>query len=210
MNKQRKQKNKKAFLTFAAVYIINVRFKSITMNTTLPFESGNWVLPSQARRLSSTAPNYDEFVPQRVNRAGVQNYLRNRGSLNLGDWAIEGQRKTTGLLSNSAVVEPNAFEAPAPKVLGPDAMRNYLKSRTSTPNLIHGNLDPPNPHHHFRVKREGSANYKRNQHSQMKLLFDNYGKLPLPSPKAPHTQGEVNSIVFFSLQNSYQSIICSC
>jgi len=171
------------------------------MTTTLPSESANWVLPSHPTTFKSTLPNYEESLPMHVRREGAGNYLKSRGTLNIGDWAIEGKRRPT-----SAVVEQQPttttakyiLEAPAPKVIGDDAMRNYIKNRSSTPNLIYGNLAPPNPHHNLRVKREGRQNYEKNHNSQMKALLHNYGKLPLPSPRAPHTQGDVNFSIYFT------------
>lgn len=137
----------------------------------------------------STLPNYEEAPPFRVNREGVKNYVKNRGSLNIGDWAIEGRR-------NSATVSRNEeANLPQPKVLGPDALRNYTKGRCTTPNLIYGNdVQRPNPYHGLRVNQEGRANYEKNHRSQTKTLFENYGKLPLPTPTGPHTQGEVNHL----------------
>lgn len=105
---------------------------------------------------------------------------------------MEASRRSASSVGQSVVPEQYVLPIPPPKVIGSDAIRNYIRSRTSTPNLIHGDMAAPNPHHHFRVKREGRANYERNQHSQMKTLFENYGKLPLPTPPLPHTQGEVN------------------
>ena len=164
------------------------------MVTTVPSNSEPWILPNYQRRLSSTLPNYEQSVPMRVNREGVQNYIRNRGTLNFGDWATEGRRVSisSASVTESTTTVQNVLAVPPPKVIGPDAMRNYIQSRTSTPNLIHGDLAPPNPHHHHRVKREGRANYNKNQNSQMKQLLENYGKLPVPTQPLPHTQGEVN------------------
>ena len=115
--------------------------------------------------------------------------MKNRGSLNIGDWAIEGRR-----MSTTAMPVQEESSLAQPKVLGPDALRNYMKSRSSTPNLIHGDLHPPNSHNGMRVKREARANYEKSHHSQTKALFENYGKLPLSTPKGPHTQGEVRRI----------------
>lgn len=166
------------------------------MVTAFPLDSSNWVLPSHQPTLSSTLPDYEGSLPVRVNREGITNYIKNRGSLNLGDWATEGRRMSISSGTEPRTPVPNPLEPPPPKVLGPDAMRNYIKSRSSTPNLLYGNLTGPNPHNHFRVKKEGRANYDKNQHSQMKVLLENYGKLPLPSPKRPHTQGEVNFLKY--------------
>jgi hypothetical protein len=157
------------------------------MVTTLSSESANWLLPSNPSSFASTLPNYEESFPIRVNREGVANYVKNRGSLNLGDWATEGRRMSTSLGQG-----PSDFQAPPPQVLGREALQNYTRSRTSTPNLIYGDLQPPNPHHHQRVKREGRANYDKNRLTQMKSIFQNYGKSPLPAQPAPNTQGEVN------------------
>jgi hypothetical protein len=151
------------------------------MVTNLSSESANWILPSYPTRSTPTLPDYEQTLPNRVNREGVQNYVKSRGSLNIGDWATEGRRMS---ISTSTSTQP--------KVLGPDALRNYTKSRSSTPNLIYGDLQPPDPHHQLRVKREGRANYDKNRHTEMKTLFHNYGKLPLPTQPVPHTQGEVN------------------
>lgn len=157
------------------------------MADTYLLDEANWVLPSQPTTFASTLPNYEQSLPVRVNREGVTNYIKNRGTLNLGDWATEGRR-----MSTSTTPVPNVLEAPPPKVLGPDALQNYIKSRSSTPNLIYSNLEPPNPHHRLRVKKEGRDNYNKNHHSQMKSLLESYGKLPLPEQTQPHTQGEVN------------------
>jgi hypothetical protein len=164
------------------------------MVTNLSSESANWILPSYPTRSTPTLPDYEQTLPNRVNREGVQNYVKSRGSLNIGDWATEGRRMSisTSTSTQPTVQERNVLEAPPPKVLGPDALRNYTKSRSSTPNLIYGDLQPPDPHHQLRVKREGRANYDKNRHTEMKTLFHNYGKLPLPTQPVPHTQGEVN------------------
>src|SRR5579871_921126 len=114
------------------------------MVITLSSESANWVLPSYPVTLTSTLPNYEQSLPNRVNREGVTNYVKHRGTLNIGDWAVEGRRmSTSSILSQPTVQDKNIFQAPPPKVLGPDAMRNYQRNRSSTPNLIYGNLDPP-------------------------------------------------------------------
>jgi hypothetical protein len=159
------------------------------MSYGLSSESSNWILPSHSTTLMSTVPNYEEALPFRVNQEGVKNYMKNRGSLNIGDWAIEGQRMSNARANVSVDQEMYAGQ---PKVLGPDALRNYTKGRTTTPNLIYGNLQAPDPHHRMRVKREGMANYERGQSSQMKNLLENYGKLPPSMASVPHTQGEVN------------------
>ena len=157
------------------------------MTKTLSSESANWILPSNPTSLTSTSPKYEEAPPYRVHREGVKNYLRNRGTLNIGEWAIEGKRTTkTPLPADEEII------APQPKVLGPDALRNYTRSRCSTPNLIHGYVQPTDSEHGMRVRREGRANYERNHHSQTQALLQNYGKLPLPTPPGPHTQGQVN------------------
>jgi hypothetical protein len=145
-------------------------------------ESTNWIPPSN----STTLADYEEALPFRVNREGVKNYIKNRGSLNIGDWAIEGRRMSTTVVPT--VQETNVTQ---PKVLGPDALRNYTKSRCSTPNLIYGYVEPPDSQYGMRVKREGRANYDKNHHSQTQNLLQNYGKLPLPTPSGPHTQGQV-------------------
>ena len=153
------------------------------MTKSLSSESANWILPSYPTTFTSTIPNYEEALPFRVNHEGAKNYVKNRGTLNIGDWATEGRRMSTSTLPINQ----------EPKVLGPDALRNYTKSRCSTPNLIYGNLEAPDSHPALRVKREGRANYEKSHHSQTKTLFENYGKLPLSTPKLPNTQGEVNN-----------------
>lgn len=157
------------------------------MTKALSSESANWILPSNPTTFTSTLPNYEEAPPFRVNQEGVKNYIKNRGSLNIGDWAIEGRRMSTTTLPVNQ--ETTLYQ---PKVLGPDALKNYTKSRCTTPNLIYGNMSAPDPHHGMRVKREGRANYEKNHNSEMKTLLSSYGKLPLPTPTVPHTQGEVN------------------
>lgn len=161
------------------------------MNT-LPWESGNWLLPTQSTTLSSTLPNYEEALPIRVNREGMKNYLKHRGSLNLGDWATEGKRTPKPTLAQPIIYGQNVFEGPPPKVLGADAVRNYVKSRSSTPDLIGGVVDGPRDHHKMRVKKEARDNYARNQHSESKFLMQNYGKLPIPTLPTSNTVGEVN------------------
>ncbi|UJR10634.1 hypothetical protein I4U23_014831 [Adineta vaga] len=168
------------------------------MTTGLSSESANWILPSHPSTFTSTIPNYEEAPPFRVNREGVKNYMKNRGSLNIGDWAIEGRRMST--TTTNALPNDQESILLQPKVLGPDALRNYTKSRSSTPNLIYGDLQPPNSHQGMRVKREGRANYEKSHHSQTKTLFENYGKLPLPTPKGPHTQGELATNLFYDHQ----------
>jgi len=164
------------------------------MTKTLSSESDNWILPSNPTTFTSTLPNYEETPPFRVNREGVKNYVRNRGSLNIGDWAIEGRRMSTTTTTLPINQESNL---PQPKVLGPDALRNYTKSRCTTPNLIYGNIQPLDSQHGMRVKREGRANYEKNHNSEMKNLLQNYGKLPVPIQQGPHTQGEVKIIFKF-------------
>ncbi|CAF0969174.1 unnamed protein product [Rotaria sordida] len=168
------------------------------MTTTLSSESANWILPSVPTTLISTIPNYEESLPIRVNHDGIQNYIKNRGTLNLTKWAIEGKKMST---------EHDSFPVPPPKVFGSDAMRNYTQSRGSAPNLIYGNLDPPNPHHHFRVKKEGRANYDRNHHTHMKTLLESYGKLPVPAQPMPHIKGEMASNLFYTHQKGHMGQI---
>jgi len=157
------------------------------MTKSLSSDSANWFLPSTQKTFTSTIPNYEETPPFRVNREGAKNYVKNRGSLNIGDWAIEGRRMSTTILPTNQ--ESNL---PQPKVLGPDALRNYTKSRCTTPNLIYGDFQLPNSQQGMRVKREGRANYEKNHNSEMKNLLQNYGKLPLSTKPIPNTQGEVN------------------
>jgi len=156
------------------------------MTKSLSSDSANWFLPSTQKTFASNIPNYEEAPPYRVNREGAKNYVKNRGSLNIGDWAIEGRR-----MSTSTLPENQESNLPQPKVLGPDALRNYTKSRCTTPNLIYGNLQPPNSQQGMRVKKEGRANYEKNHNSEMKSLLQNYGKLPLSTKPVPNTQGEV-------------------
>ena len=163
------------------------------MDVNFPTQAGNWVLQSQRQVAPSTVPNYEDHGPLRVNHEGVQNYLKHRGTLNIGGWAMEGRRIPPPLSTEPFVKQQQyAFQAPPPKVLGPEAIRNYEKSRSSTPNLIGGVLDAPYSHHHHRVKREGVENYEKAHNSQMKNLLQNYGKLPISPKPLPHTQGEVN------------------
>lgn len=162
------------------------------MVETWPTERENWTLPSYPVTIASTLPNYEESLPIRVNREGVQNYLRNRGSLTLGDWSMEGRRRSVSSARQPLPSDRPAFVAPPPKVLGADALRNYTRSRSSAPNLIGGVIDPPHPHHQYRVKPEAQKNYDRNQRTQMKVLMENYGKLTIPDPPPPHIQGQVN------------------
>jgi hypothetical protein len=166
------------------------------MNT-LPWDTTNWLLPNQPTTITSTLPNYEEALPVRVNHEGMQNYLKNRGSLNLGVWATEGKRTPIPTISKPIIAGQNVFNVPPPKVLGNDAIRNYVRSRSSTPNLIYDNADPPREHHQMRVKKEARANYEKNQNSQSKFLMDNYGKLPIPTLPAPHTMGQVNISINF-------------
>ncbi|UJR35193.1 hypothetical protein I4U23_027960 [Adineta vaga] len=171
------------------------------MEQNLSSESADWVLPSYPTTFISTLPNYEESLPHRVNRDGIKNYVKSRGTLNIGDWAIEGRRTATPRMTSETIIhERNGLEALPPKVIGPDALRNYTKSRSSTPNLIYGNLQPPDPHHQLRVKREGRANYEKNRSTEMKTLFHNYGKLPVPSQPLPHTQGELATNLFYTHQ----------
>ncbi|CAF4980719.1 unnamed protein product, partial [Rotaria sp. Silwood1] len=161
------------------------------MTKTFSSESANWIPPSHPTTFSSTVPNFEEALPFRVNREAVQNYVKNRGSLNIGDWAIEGQRMSTTTTTTTTTAPINQeSNLPQPKVLGPDALRNYTKSRCSTPNLIHGNVQPLDSQYGMRVKKEGRANYEKNHNTEMKTLLQDYGKLSLPTPPVPHTQGE--------------------
>ena len=186
------------------------------MASTLSSEYNNWILPSQPVVIASTLPNYEESLPIRVNREGVANYIKHRGTLNIGDWATEGKRLSTPASMEPTVEQRNYFAAPPPKVLGPEAMQNYTRSRSSTPYLIYSNLDPPNPHNQVRVKREGRENYDKNQATQMKAMFQNYGKSPLPPQPTPNTQGEVNFEIYYILLNlinlykvSYKPFLCT-
>ncbi|CAF1969463.1 unnamed protein product [Rotaria magnacalcarata] len=168
------------------------------MTRNLSSQSANWIPTSYATTFSSTIPNFEEATPYRVNPEGVKNYVKNRGSLNIGDWAIEGNRmSTTSATPLSTEQESNL---PQPKVLGPDALRNYTKSRCSTPNLIYGNIQPPDPLYGMRVKKEGRANYEKNHNTEMKTLLESYGKLSLPIHSVPHTQGELATSLFYTHQ----------
>ena len=148
--------------------------------------STNWILPSNPKTFTSTLPSHEEDLPFRVNREGVQNYIKNRGSLNIGDWAIEGRRMSTTTAMDSTLT------VPPPKVLGADALQNYTKSRCTTPNLIGGRLEPPDSRQGMRVTREALPNYEKSHYSQTKDLLDNYGRLSAPALPVPHTQGQVN------------------
>lgn len=179
------------------------------MMDALPSARGNWTLPSHPVTLTSTLPNYEESLPLRVNRDGVKNYLKNRGTLTLGDWQTESRRTSISAAAGQRLPsEHYAFVAPPPKVLGHDALRNYTRSRSSAPNLIGGVVDPPHPHHNHRVKPEAQANYNRNHNTQMKVLMEKYGKLEPPEPPRPHTQGQVNisiEFIFFKISiDSFQ------
>ena len=155
----------------------------------LSSESAQWILPSNPITPTPSSPTYEQALPFRVNQEGVKNYMKNRGSLNIGEWAIEGQRPSSSSVSHaSPIEEPYGTQ---PKVIGPDAMRNYSRSRNSTPNLIYGALETANAHSQMRVKQEGLANYERNHNSDVKGLLQNYGKMPLLQQPIPHTQGEV-------------------
>lgn len=162
------------------------------MTDILSLESANWVTANQPDTFTSTLPTYAESLPMHVKREGVQNYIKNRGSLNLGDWAIEGRRSATPRMGRGER-EPFDGQAIPAKVKGPEAIRNYMRSVSSTPNLLHGTLQPPNPHHGVRVRPEGQANYIQDHDSRVKILLESYGKdIPTPVPTRPHTQGEVS------------------
>lgn len=148
--------------------------------------STNWILPSHPKTFTPELPNHEDDLPFRVNREGMQNYVRNRGTLNIGDWAVEGRRMST----TSTIIDP-ASVIPPPKVFGADALQNYNKSRCTTPNLIGGRLEAPDSRQGMRVKKEGLANYEKSHYSQTKDLLDNYGKLPTQAVPVPHTQGQV-------------------
>ncbi|CAF1398258.1 unnamed protein product [Rotaria sordida] len=159
-------------------------------------ESGDWIPPSHSTTFSSILPNFEETPPYRVNHEGVKNYIKNRGSLNIGDWAIEGRTMST----TTTLPINQELNLSQPKVLGPDALRNYTKSRSSTPNLIDGNFQPSDSQYGLRVKKEGRANYERNHNTEMKALLENYGKLSLPIPPVPNTQGELATNLFYTHQ----------
>jgi hypothetical protein len=162
------------------------------MDTTFPDKQDNWILPVRpATASSSTVPNFEVYGPLRVNREGVRNYMKHRGTLNIGNWAIEG-RRTSSVFAQPGVEPRNAFIAPPPKVLGSEAMRNYKRSVSSTPNLLGGVVNGPHPHHNMRVKREGQANYNKAHNTQMKPLLESYGKLSVLPQPAPHTNGKVS------------------
>lgn len=162
------------------------------MVETWPSDGGNWTLPSYPVTIASTLPNYEDSLPLRVNREGVQNYMKNRGTLQLGDQPLDYRRSSVSSARTPMRSDRFAFVAPPPKVLGADALRNYTRSRSSAPNLIGGVVEPPHPHHQFRVKPEAQKNYERNQRTQMKVLMENYGKLTPPDPPPLHIKGEVN------------------
>ena len=164
------------------------------MTKTLSTESANWVPPSNSTSFSSTLPNYEDSLPFRVNREGVKNYVKNRGSLNIGDWAIEGRQisKTTSPINQ----ETNSLH---PKVVGADAFRNYTNNIHSKPHLLDGNFQPPSSPYGLRVRKEGFANYEKNHKTQMKTLLENYGKLSVPAPPLPHTQGQVKLLKTISM-----------
>ncbi|CAF0938368.1 unnamed protein product [Didymodactylos carnosus] len=146
---------------------------------------GNWVLTNEAPVV--VYPDYE--APLRVRREGINNYVKNRGSLNIGDWETEGRQPNA-----SARLPPPA----PPKVFGIDATLNYTKSRGSTANLLTGYLDPPNPHQGLRVKKEGRANYEKNHDASLKTLLQNYGKLPISDRRVPNTKGEFATRMFYS------------
>jgi hypothetical protein len=162
------------------------------MTDLLSSASADWVVANQPNTFTSTLPTYAKELPMHVKREAVQNYIKNRGSLNLGDWAIEGRRSATPRMVRSDR-EPFPGQAIPAKVNGAEAIQNYVRSVSSTPNLLHGNLQPPNPHHGVRVRPEGRANYIQDHDSRMKILLESYGRnIPTPGPTRPHTQGAVS------------------
>jgi hypothetical protein len=180
------------------------------MTSDLSSESANWIRPSHPTTFNSTIPNYEEVPPFRLNHEGAKNYARNRGTLNIGDWATEGRRMSTPTLPANDISTISQ-----PKVVGPDALRNYNRSQCTTPNLIYGTVQPPDSRQGMRVKQEGRANYERNHNSEMKSLLQNYGKLPLATPPLPNTQGKVklskkfNSKFLILFLVSNKSLLCT-
>ena len=167
-------------------------FRSVAMVDYLSLKSADWVVPEEPDTFMPTLPTHVESLPMFVRREGVQNYIKNRGSLNLGDWAIEGRRSVT---PRTLTTPQDLFVGqviPA-KVKGAEATRNFLRSVTSTPNLLHGVVESPDPHHGMRVKAEGRANYVKNHDSRVKLLLESYGSdIPSPGPLQPQIRGNVS------------------
>jgi hypothetical protein len=163
------------------------------MTDKLSAESAVWLQSVKPNTFQSTLPTYQGELPMRVNREGVRNFLKNRGSLNIGDWAIEGSDMMTPRSQRTSRELFDGQRIPV-KVVGVDAMNNHLRSVSSTPDLLHGNLQPPDPHHQMRVKPEGRASYVQDHDSRMKILMEHYGQFPLRSPTRPRTQGDVKHL----------------
>lgn len=159
------------------------------MPTGLSAESANWILPSHSTNTQMTTTSYEQPIPFRVNPEGVKNYMKNRGTLNIGEWATESRQTPKSANVNYSSEESYGNQ---PKVIGPDAIRNMNRDRGSTPNLMSGPVEMPASHNNMRVKREGLAYYERNHNSELKDLLSNYGRSASATKPIPHTQGEVS------------------
>lgn len=164
------------------------------MNTKLSAESANWVRRASQPTLSSTVPAFDNELPIGVHREGLQNYVKNRGSFSLTWNSVDASRPATPQTPRNLDREIFPGQARPAKVIGEEAKKNYVRNVTSTPQLLFSGLQPPDPHHRMRVKREGRENYVRDRDSRVKLLLENYGKLAPPTPTRPRTQGEVKNL----------------
>lgn len=164
------------------------------MTKTLSSESADWIPSSNATTFLSTLPTYEDAPPFRVNREGVNNYIRNRGSLNIGDWAIEGGRMSTTTTPRITLQENQKLKVAQPKVLGPDALKNYTKNRCTTPRFICGHDRSSDSRQNMRVRHEGRAIYEKNQNTEIKSLLENYGTLSVSAQPGPHIQGQVKFI----------------
>lgn len=149
----------------------------------------------------------------RVKSEGQENYMKNRGSLNIGDWYQEGKtyqsaRPVPRIKSNEAkntyiqsqgsmalnlggYVENEASAHKGPRVKQ-EGQENFFKNRGTLSfnphENNHGEYTPPQI---ARVKFEGNDNRALSQGS-MGQLFGKYGRLPLDEKPVPRVKYEAN------------------
>ena len=167
----------------------------------------------------STIPEYDpnstysspRSAP-RVRPEAVDNYLRNRGSLNIGDWAQQSHdwqsprpapkvkydvaqqayNRNRGCMSELLT---GYWENPPVIRKGPritkEAYGNFLKNKGSLTNLCYNNYgkNVESETHQPKVQYEGKSNLEKNQGS-MGNLFRNYGYAPLSARPVPRVKFE--------------------
>jgi hypothetical protein len=127
----------------------------------------------------STIPEWDpknsynspRQVP-RVKYEGHENYLKHRGSLNIGDWSIQS----------------NGWESarPEPRLKYEEAKQSYIKNRGCMNELLGGYADPALERKGPRIKKEAENNFNKNKGTFHTILTHEKEEPKIYQPKVSY------------------------